>query len=68
MQVIERHLIRGLEKIFSPMVVSGMSDAEALELASEPVSAKGQRDVLTDRVAMLEGGQDILHDATRHTV
>jgi hypothetical protein len=38
--VIERHIVRGLEKIFSPVVVNAMSDTEVEAIASEPLSAK----------------------------
>jgi hypothetical protein len=38
--------VRGLEKIFSPVVVYAMSDTEVEAIASEPLSAKRQRELL----------------------
>lgn len=58
-QVVERHIIRGLEKIFSPVVVNGLSDAEVEAIASEPGAAKRQRQFLEDRIAKLKDGQSI---------
>ncbi|CZS87940.1 related to interferon-induced GTP-binding protein Mx [Rhynchosporium graminicola] len=58
-QVIERHIVRGLEKIFSPVVVNAMLDAEVEAIASEPLSAKRQRNFLTDRIKKLEDGHEI---------
>lgn len=37
--------MRGLEKIFSPVVVNAMSDKEVEAIASEPLSAKRQREM-----------------------
>ena len=58
-QVIERHMIRGLEKIFSPVIVIGLTDSEVEAIASEPTSAKRQRQFLEDRIAKLKDGQRI---------
>ena len=58
-QVVERHMIRGLEKIFSPVVVNGLTDSEAEAIASEPAGARRQRRFLEDRVAKLRDGQSI---------
>ncbi|CAD6590745.1 MAG: hypothetical protein ASARMPREDX12_004714 [Alectoria sarmentosa] len=58
-QVVERHMIRGLEKIFSPVVVNGLTDSEVEAIASEPASAKRQRQFLEDRIAKLKDGQSI---------
>lgn len=58
-QVIERHVVRGLEKIFSPVVVNGLSDAEVEGVASEPVFAKRERALLEDRVGKLKDGYEI---------
>lgn len=60
--------MRGLEKIFSPMVVSNLTDSEVQALASDPPTAKRQRDFLADEVAMLEEGQSILREVTRQYV
>lgn len=58
-QVIDRHIVRGLEKIFSPIVVGKLSDTAAQDLASEPASARRQRDFLEDRIKKLENGSSI---------
>ncbi|KAF6222582.1 hypothetical protein HO133_000628 [Letharia lupina] len=58
-QVVERHIIRGLEKIFSPVAVNGLTDPEVEAIASEPASAKRQRQFLEDRIAKLKDGQSI---------
>ena len=58
-QVIERHMIRGLDKIFDPVTVSGLGDSEVEAIASEPTKAKGKRQFLQDRIAKLKDGQAI---------
>lgn len=64
-QVIERHVVRGLESIFSPMVVSAMSDEELQELASEPTAVVRQRKFLEDRIKKLENGRKVLRKVMR---
>jgi hypothetical protein len=59
-QVIERHIVKGIERVFSPVVVSGLADSEAEALVMEPVTARRQREFLKDRIAKLEDGQRIL--------
>jgi len=49
----------GLEKIFSPIVVYAMSDTEVEALASEPLSAKHQRDLLENGIKKLQDGHKI---------
>lgn len=44
-QVVERHMVRGLDKIFSPMDVNGMSDGDDFKIASEPLSTRVARDL-----------------------
>ncbi|KUI58055.1 Interferon-induced GTP-binding protein Mx [Cytospora mali] len=58
-QVIERHLVRGLQDIFSPMVALNMPDAKVESMVSEPTSVRRQRVFLTDRIKKLEEGQEI---------
>ncbi|RDW79868.1 hypothetical protein BP6252_04506 [Coleophoma cylindrospora] len=58
-QVIERHLVRDLEKIFSPIAVNQLTDAEVEAIASEPDSAKRRREFLQSRIAKLEEGREI---------
>ncbi|KAF2136538.1 uncharacterized protein K452DRAFT_353894 [Aplosporella prunicola CBS 121167] len=64
-QVIERHLLRGLEKIFSPVVVNALSDQAVTAIAAEPGAAKRQRAFLEDRIAKLEDGRRILSGLER---
>lgn len=61
-QVIERHMVRGLHDIFSPLVVVNMPDAKVQSIVSEPPALKRQRVFLTDRVKKLEDGQEIFRD------
>ena len=58
-QVVERHMIRGLERIFSPVVVNGLTDSDAEAIAAEPAGARRQRRFLEDRIAKLKDGQSI---------
>jgi hypothetical protein len=51
--------VRGLEKIFSPVVVNAMSDTEVEAIASEPLSARRQREFLEDRIKKLQDGHEI---------
>ncbi|RDL37655.1 p-loop containing nucleoside triphosphate hydrolase [Venustampulla echinocandica] len=59
MQVVERHIVRGLEKIFSPVLVSNLDPKEAEDLASEPASARRKREYLEDQIKKLEEGREI---------
>ena len=58
-QVIERHILSGLHDIFSPVKVLSLSDTEVEAIVSEPVSAKRQREFLTDRIKKLQAGHSI---------
>ena len=51
--------MRGLEGIFSPLVVNAMNDATVKAICSEPVAAKRKREFLEDRVKKLEDGREI---------
>ena len=64
-QVVERHIIRGLEAIFLPVVVNDLSDSETEAIASEPASAERQREFLEDRIRKLKEGHRILQDVIR---
>lgn len=55
-------MIRGLDKIFNPVTVSGLSDTEVEAMASEPVNANLRRRVLEDRITKLEQGQKIFRN------
>ncbi|KAI3342254.1 interferon-induced GTP-binding protein Mx [Ustulina deusta] len=57
-QVIERHIVRGLEDIFSPLVVNSMLNVEVEAIASEPLPTRSLRDFLNDRIKKLEDGQE----------
>ena len=52
-------MIRGLEKIFGPIVVNGLTDTEVEAIALEPASIKSRRQFLEDRIAKLKDGQSI---------
>ena len=59
MQVIERHLLRDLEMVFSPIYVNGLKSADAEALASEPVASKSKREFLQSQIKKLKEGQEI---------
>ncbi|MCJ1250813.1 hypothetical protein MMC30_008041 [Trapelia coarctata] len=59
-QVIERHIVRGLENIFSPISVAKLADVDVAAVASEPASAKQHREFLDDRIKKLTEGHQIL--------
>ena len=61
-QVIERHIVRGIEKIFSPVAIAQLSDVESEAVASEPATAKRHREFLKDRIGKLEDGHKILRN------
>ncbi|KAL2055922.1 hypothetical protein ABVK25_003564 [Lepraria finkii] len=56
---VERHMIRGLEMIFSPVIVNGLSESTVEKIASEPAAAKRHRLLLKDRIEKLKDGQKI---------
>jgi hypothetical protein len=58
-QVIERHIVRGLEKIFDPIVVNGLSDMQVQNIASEPTTSKRLREQLEDQISKLKEGKEI---------
>ncbi|KAK7990397.1 hypothetical protein PG990_014677 [Apiospora arundinis] len=58
-QVIERQMIRGLDEVFSPLVVVGMADAEAEAIASERSSTTWRRVFLANRVKKLGRPPDL---------
>jgi hypothetical protein len=60
LSVIKRHIIHGLETIFSPVIVNNLSPSQAESIASEPASARRQRDFLMERIKKLEDGPNIL--------
>ncbi|KAL9621158.1 MAG: hypothetical protein Q9160_004409 [Pyrenula sp. 1 TL-2023] len=64
-QVVERHIVRGLEEIFSPIFVSRLSDADCEAIAAEPATTQRQRAFLEDRIAKLEDGHKVLRRIMR---
>ncbi len=66
-QVIECHIVREIERIFSPVVVNGLTDSEAEAIATEPVAARRQRKFLEERIAKLGDGHAILREVMRST-
>ena len=58
-QVVERHIIRGLEKVFSPITVNALPDSDVEKVAAEPANATRQRQFLEDRITKLKDGQNI---------
>ncbi|PKY04430.1 hypothetical protein P168DRAFT_343960 [Aspergillus campestris IBT 28561] len=61
-QVIERHILRDLEHVLSPLTLSRLSDSETLALACEPGTAKRRREFLQGRLAKLNEGHKILQE------
>lgn len=59
MQVVERHIVRDLDKIFSPVFVNGLTSEQASALASEPSSSKRKREHLEEQIKKLEEGLEI---------
>jgi hypothetical protein len=57
--------VRGLEKIFSPITVNGLSDPEAEAIASEPPSARRQRNLLESKIKKLNDGRSIFRGVMR---
>ncbi|KAJ2993562.1 hypothetical protein NUW58_g1803 [Xylaria curta] len=66
-QVIERHIVRGLEDIFSPLVVNSMPNVEVEAIASEPLPTRSLRGFLNDRIKKLEDGQETFRVMTGNT-
>ncbi|ETN36988.1 uncharacterized protein HMPREF1541_07976 [Cyphellophora europaea CBS 101466] len=58
-QVVERHLVRGLDKVFSPLDIIGMTDGEVMSVAAEPESVKRKRQIYLDRQRKLRQGESI---------
>jgi hypothetical protein len=61
-QAIERHVVRELDQILSPLFVSSLSDEDVVKVVSEPTSVKRQRDFLVDRLDKLKEGQTKFRD------
>jgi hypothetical protein len=64
-QVVERHIVRGLEDIFSPKLIANMGEDEVVAIASEPVEIKSYRAILQDDVKKLAEGREFLREIMR---
>ncbi|KAI6347931.1 hypothetical protein MCOR25_010870 [Pyricularia grisea] len=62
-QVIERHMLRDLEHVFSPLVVATMNDTEVKSVALESSAIHHQRKFLLDRISKLEESRVIFRNA-----
>jgi len=58
-QVIERHIVTGLENLFEPFVVSQLSDLAVQAMASEPAATKRMRDFYENKIMKLREGEEI---------
>ncbi|PQE32794.1 hypothetical protein CJF32_00001289 [Rutstroemia sp. NJR-2017a WRK4] len=58
-QVVERHIVRGLDKIFDPIAVNKMSDEQVAAIASEPLTTRREREYLVDQIENLRKGKRI---------
>lgn len=64
-QVIRRHLINGLEDIFSPAVVASWNDEEIGMAAAEPKATTVKRHDLEVRLERLKKGIEVFKRAER---
>ena len=67
-QVVERHIVRGLENILNPLIVNDMENAQVELIAKESPAAHRQRAFLQDRINKLEQGQKIFRSIMGVTV
>jgi hypothetical protein len=66
-QVIERHIVKSFKRIFSLVVVNGLTNSKAGAIAIELAAARRQRKFLKERVAKLGDGHAILKEVMRST-
>lgn len=59
-QVIERHIVRGLEDILSPIVVSELDDEDVMSIAGEPKEVHHERIQLELKIKKLQEGRAAL--------
>ncbi len=57
--------MRGLKKIFSLITVNDLSDPEAKAIASEPSSARRQRNLLESKIKKLNDERSIFRGVMR---
>ncbi|KAI1269955.1 interferon-induced GTP-binding protein Mx [Xylariaceae sp. FL1019] len=62
-QVIERHVMKKLMEIFSPLNIFNLPDDKIQAMVAEPSSTKRQRLILQDRILKLEQGQQVFRYA-----
>jgi hypothetical protein len=65
--VIKRHIVREIEKIFSPVVVNGLTDSKAGAIVIEPVAVRRQRKFLKKHITKLEDRHVVLKEVMRST-
>ncbi|KAI0544993.1 interferon-induced GTP-binding protein Mx [Xylaria curta] len=65
-QVVERHIIKGLDGIFSPLVIAKLSDDRVKAIVAESEIVMMQRNFLADRVRKLEEGRGIIHSVVHY--
>jgi hypothetical protein len=61
--VVEEHIVRDLEHIFSPKSVGRMTEDEVYSIASEPEGLKLERLLYPDNLSRLEDGHRLLRNA-----
>ncbi|KAL1871944.1 hypothetical protein Daus18300_004580 [Diaporthe australafricana] len=62
-QVIERHLVRNLDRIFSPKFALTLTDSQVERMVAEPQATKRARLTLQDKIQRFEEGMAILGEA-----
>jgi predicted CoA-binding protein len=62
-QVVERHIMKKLKEIFSPLNIINLTESKIEAIVSEPMSTKRKRIFLQDRIKKLEAGQEIFRSA-----
>ncbi|KAH8686007.1 P-loop containing nucleoside triphosphate hydrolase protein [Tricladium varicosporioides] len=58
-QVIERHIIRGLDKILGPDRIVLLSDEDVMDLVAEPVDIQDARTHLQDKIRKFKEGRTV---------
>lgn len=65
--MIERHVVHGLETVFSPVTVSSWDTDQVAAVAAEPDEVARQRAHLETRRAVLETGRAVFRSVIRGT-
>lgn len=66
-QVIERHIVHGLEDLFSPTLIANMLEEDIEVIASEPATIKKYRATLRNNVEKLNEARELLREIVRTT-